>query len=121
MPSRCSATMAAEGRVRLTWAELPDGVAHLVSGRLGDRVVGAVSHDGGYSPGLASTLVLASGERVFVGAEAAEEHPLSGELCRKGAVVAEVLAAEVGAVLAAAAVRRGVEGAGEGVVGEAGV
>ncbi|HLS63705.1 MAG TPA: aminoglycoside phosphotransferase family protein [Ruania sp.] len=110
--------MAAEGRVRLTWAELPDGVAHLVSGRLGDRVVGAVSHDGGYSPGLASTLVLASGERVFVKAVAAEEHPFSGELYRKEAVVAEVLAAEVGAVLPAPAFRWAVEEAVEDGTGE---
>src|SRR5699024_7042836 len=118
MPSRCSATMAAEGRVRMTWAELPDGVAHLVSGRLGGRVVGAVSHDGGYSPGLASTLVLASGERVFVKAVAAEEHPVSGGLYRKEAAVAEVLAAEIGATLPAPAFRRAAEESVEDGTGE---
>uniref|UniRef100_UPI0023F1B0A7 phosphotransferase family protein n=1 Tax=Ruania albidiflava TaxID=366586 RepID=UPI0023F1B0A7 len=100
---------AAEGRARLTWAELPDGVAHLVSGRLGDEVVGAVSHDGGYSPGLASSLVLASGERVFVKAVAAEEHPVSGGLYRKEAAVARVLAEEVGAALPAPAFRWSVD------------
>src|SRR5690625_3494285 len=118
MPSRPSVSTAAEGRARLTWAELPDGVAHLVSGRLGGRVVGAVSHDGGYSPGLASTLVLASGERVFVKAVAAEEHPVSGGLYRKEAAVAEVLAAEVGATLPAPAFRWAAEESVEDGTGE---
>src|SRR5699024_8827047 len=58
---------------------------------------------------LASTLVLASGERVFVKAVAPAEHPRSGELYRKEAAVAEVLAAEVGAVLPAPAFRWSVE------------
>lgn len=96
---------AAEGRARLTWAELPDGVTRLVSERLGESVVRAVSHDGGYSPGLASTLVLGSGERVFVKAVVPAEHPRSGELYRKEAAVAPVLAGEVGAVLPAPAFR----------------
>ncbi len=109
---------AADGRARLTWAELPDGVAHLVVERLGDRVVGAVSHDGGYSPGLASTLVLASGERVFVKAVAAEEHPVSGELYRKESAVAEVLAAQVGAALPAPAFRWSLDGPVEDHTGE---
>lgn len=97
--------MAVETRARLTWADLPDGVAHLVTERLGDRVVGAVSHDGGYSPGLASTLVLGSGDRVFVKAVAPGEHARSGELYRKEAAVARVLADHVGVALPAPAFR----------------
>lgn len=83
--------MTAEGRSRLVWADLPDGVAHLVQDRLGEQVVGSLSHDGGYSPGLASTLMLASGERVFVKAVGEELNAFAVELYRREAAVAPLL------------------------------
>jgi hypothetical protein len=52
-------------RRRPTWSELPPSVRAAVEARLGTRVTAATSHDGGYSPGLASTLSTAAGP-VFV-------------------------------------------------------
>ena len=83
--------MAPEGRSRLVWADLPDGVAHLVQEQLESEVVASVSHDGGYSPGLASTLVLASGERVFVKAVGESLNAFAVELYRREAAVALLL------------------------------
>ena len=79
--------MAPEGRSRLVWADLPDGVAHLITGRLGEQVIGGHSHDGGYSPGLASTLVTESGERVFVKAVGESLNAFAAELYRREAAV----------------------------------
>jgi len=87
--------MAPEGRSRLVWADLPDGVAHLITGRLGERVVGAHSHDGGYSPGLASTLITESGERVFVKAEGQAMNAFAVELYRREAAVVAHLGDQV--------------------------
>lgn len=83
--------MSTEGRSRLVWADLPDGVAHLVTDRLGEQVVASVSHDGGYSPGLASTLVTASGERVFVKAVGESMNAFAAELYRREVAVARLL------------------------------
>ncbi|WP_168211793.1 phosphotransferase family protein [Ruania zhangjianzhongii] len=83
--------MSAEGRSRLVWADLPDGVAHLVQEQLGSEVVASVSHDGGYSPGLASTLVTGSGERVFVKAVGESMNTFAVELYRREAAVAPLL------------------------------
>ena len=87
--------MAPEGRSRLVWADLPDGVAHLVQEQLESEVVGAVSHDGGYSPGLASTLVTGYGERVFVKAVGESLNAFAVELYRREAAVAPLLDARV--------------------------
>lgn len=43
-------------RCRPTWDEIPPEVRAAVEQRLGARVTGWISHDGGLSPGLASTL-----------------------------------------------------------------
>ncbi len=55
----------AETRTRPTWPELPAHVRAEVEARLGAPVTGWTSHDGGYSPGLASTLRTEAGP-VFV-------------------------------------------------------
>ncbi|PFG42651.1 hypothetical protein ATJ88_1319 [Isoptericola jiangsuensis] len=52
-------------RRRPTWSELPPAVRAAVEERLGATVRSASSHDGGYSPGLASTLTTTGGP-VFV-------------------------------------------------------
>ena len=83
--------MAPEGRSRLVWADLPDGVAHLVQEQLESEVVGSVSHDGGYSPGLASTLVTGYGERVFVKAVGESLNAFAVELYRREVAVAPLL------------------------------
>jgi hypothetical protein len=52
-------------RRRPVWPELPDAVRAAIEERLGARVTGWTSQDGGYSPGMASVLETAR-ERVFV-------------------------------------------------------
>jgi hypothetical protein len=52
-------------RRRPTWPELPVAVRDAVEQRLGSHVTDWTSHDGGYSPGLASTLRTGDGA-VFV-------------------------------------------------------
>ncbi|WP_344245274.1 phosphotransferase [Isoptericola hypogeus] len=47
---------AVPSRTRPTWPELPAPVRAAVEARIGMPVTGWTSHDGGYSPGLASTL-----------------------------------------------------------------
>lgn len=68
-------------RRRPTWSALPPGVRAAIEERLGTRVTGATSHDGGYSPGLASTLRTSDGN-VFVKAVAAE-HEFSARAHRQ--------------------------------------
>jgi hypothetical protein len=50
----------------MEWAALPREVRERVEARLGSRVVRAVTQPGGFSPGVAARVQLASGERVFV-------------------------------------------------------
>ena len=52
-------------RVRPTWPDLPDPIRTAIEDRLGAKVTSWVSHDGGYSPGLASVLTTERGP-VFV-------------------------------------------------------
>ncbi|WP_418277420.1 phosphotransferase family protein [Isoptericola jiangsuensis] len=68
-------------RRRPTWSALPRGVRAAIEQRLGARVTGATSHDGGYSPGLASTLMTPDGP-VFVKAVAVE-HEFSARVYRQ--------------------------------------
>lgn len=49
-------TTTVRGRARPTWPELPLPVRAAVEARLGAPVTGWRSHDGGYSPGFASTV-----------------------------------------------------------------
>lgn len=51
---------------RLLWAELPVPVREAVEARCRLRVLAARSHEGGYTGGLASTLALADGSRLFL-------------------------------------------------------
>lgn len=79
-------------RRRPTWPDLPDAIRALIEDRLGATVVDWVSHDGGYSPGPALTLLLADGDRMFVkGADAA--HPDAARFHRREAQVAAALPA----------------------------
>jgi aminoglycoside phosphotransferase (APT) family kinase protein len=59
--------------VRPAWAELPEAVRRLVTGRLGARVVHASSQGAGFTPGFASRLGCADGQRVFVKAASSAE------------------------------------------------
>jgi hypothetical protein len=81
-------------RRRPTWPELPEPVRARVEERLGEPVLGWVSHDSGYSPGPALTLVTAT-DRVFVKAADVAAHPVAAQLHRREALVASVLPADL--------------------------
>ncbi|MFC3500640.1 phosphotransferase [Micromonospora krabiensis] len=78
-------------RSRVHWAELPVQVRAGVQEILGDRVVGAVSQPGGYSPGSADRVRTASGRRAFVKAVSPAQNPDSPRLHRAEARVAAAL------------------------------
>jgi aminoglycoside phosphotransferase (APT) family kinase protein len=65
---------AATGR-RLAWAAVPGWLRQEVEGRLGGRVVEAVTQPTGFSPGMAARLRLDDGRRVFVKAVGPEPNP----------------------------------------------
>ena len=77
-------------RVRLGWDQLPESIREEVSARTG-RVAAVVSHEGGYSPGMAATLTTADGDRVFVKAVSTAFHQRSAELYRDEARVNALL------------------------------
>jgi aminoglycoside phosphotransferase (APT) family kinase protein len=81
-PTNPGRTPVAFGGGRLRWAQLPVDLRAAVEDRLGDRVVGERSVPSGFSPGLASVLTTASGERVFVKAAFAPDEPVSARLHR---------------------------------------
>ncbi|WP_156250039.1 aminoglycoside phosphotransferase family protein [Pseudactinotalea terrae] len=78
-------------RVRLAWSALPDHVRGEIEDRLGSAVVDVLSHEGGYSPGMAATLSTADGGRTFVKAVSASFHRRSWELYRDEARVNAML------------------------------
>jgi hypothetical protein len=88
--ARTTAFPPAEG-VRVTWAELPSRVRSAVEDRLGARVVAASSRPEGFSPGLASRLVSADSDEVFVKAVSKAANPVSIEIHRREARIATAL------------------------------
>lgn len=76
-------TTSSPSRTRPVWPELPAHVRGALEGRLGAPVLAWTSHDGGYTPGMASTLRTARGS-VFVKAVAVE-HDFSAEMYRQEA------------------------------------
>lgn len=81
-------------RRRPTWPELPEHVRVLIEDRLGASVVDWTSHDSGYSPGPALTLVTAT-DRVFVKAADVAAHPVAATFHRREAEVASLLPAGI--------------------------
>lgn len=73
--------MAAPSRLR--WEDLPGPVRTAAESALGARVVNGVTQAGGFSPGLASRLVLEDGRRVFAKAISAARNPRSPGLYRR--------------------------------------
>jgi Phosphotransferase enzyme family len=68
---------------RLRWAELPETVRAAAESALGAGVASDVPQSGGFSPGLASRLVLADGRRVFAKAISTARNPRSPGLYRR--------------------------------------
>jgi aminoglycoside phosphotransferase (APT) family kinase protein len=69
--------------VRLRWAQVPEAIRGAVEGALQSAVVGEAVQSGGFSPGLASKLVLADGRRVFVKAINPDRDPHAPGLYRR--------------------------------------
>ena len=80
--------------VRPTWAELPEAVRRLVTGRLGADVVQASSQGSGFTPGFASRLGCADGRRVFVKAVSSAE-PVIADCYRDEARIVAALPPEL--------------------------
>lgn len=77
--------------VRLQWTDLPEYLRATIEERLGSRVISARSQPSGFSPGVASRLTTADGQRVFLKAVSAEPNPESPEFHRREArIVAEL-------------------------------
>jgi aminoglycoside phosphotransferase (APT) family kinase protein len=86
---------ALTGGVRLPWQQVPDWLRAEVAGRLGGRVISAVTQPGGFSPGAAVRLRLADGRRAFVKAVGAELNPDSPGIYRAEARFAAALPPDV--------------------------
>lgn len=76
---------------RVDWDELPRELRTWAEGMLGARVKGAVSQQGGFSPGAACRLALSDGGRAFLKAVSASVNPDSPKLHRREAEVAAAL------------------------------
>jgi Phosphotransferase enzyme family len=75
--------MHGSGGTRLAWPQLPAGVRAGIEAAAGSAVVHAVTQPGGFSPGLASRVVLASGERAFVKAVGSARDPVAPRFLRR--------------------------------------
>jgi hypothetical protein len=80
---------------RISWWQVPEHVRSAVEASLGGDVVEAVTQDGGYSPGVAAWVRLASGRRAFVKALGVDLHSSSLELYRNEALAMPHLPADL--------------------------
>jgi aminoglycoside phosphotransferase (APT) family kinase protein len=80
--------------VRLAWSDAPAPLRRAIEGDLGSPVIEAVTQPGGFSPGVASRLLLADGGRAFVKAVGPEPNPESPNLHRAEARITARLPAE---------------------------
>jgi hypothetical protein len=85
--------------VRLGWDELPTGLRDVAQAALGATVVGEVRQTGGFSPGVASRLRLANGDRVFVKAVSGQRDARAPDLYRREAEIMKELPAGVAPAL----------------------
>ena len=81
---------AASGQ-RIAWEELPEQVRSAVESWLGSPVVSATTQPGGFSPGVASRLVVADGRRVFVKAVSSTPNRDAPRFHRREAKIAAAL------------------------------
>lgn len=83
--------VAAVGGHRLTWAELPEHVQQRLTSMIGAPVVASSSHEGGFSPALASVLTLADGRTVFAKSINATRNAFSTDGIRREASILAAL------------------------------
>jgi len=76
---------------RITWGELPLQVRDGVERLLGDSVIDAVSQSGGFSPGSADRVLLASGRRAFIKAASVDTNHVTVKLHRAEAAITGAL------------------------------
>ncbi|MGO4385004.1 phosphotransferase [Specibacter sp. RAF43] len=79
------------GGGRISWPELPAPVRAGVEQILGEPVVSAASQPGGFSPGSADRVRLASGRGAFVKAASAQTNAVAATLHRREAAVTATL------------------------------
>jgi aminoglycoside phosphotransferase (APT) family kinase protein len=70
---------------RISWWQVPERVRSAVEASLGSSIVEAVTQEGGYSPGAAARVRLATGRRAFVKALSVDLHSASVALYRNEA------------------------------------
>jgi aminoglycoside phosphotransferase (APT) family kinase protein len=80
---------------RVSWLQVPERVRSWVETSLGSDVVEAVTQEGGYSPGAAVRVRLASGRRAFVKALGADIHANSVGMYRQEAATMPHLPADL--------------------------
>jgi aminoglycoside phosphotransferase (APT) family kinase protein len=80
--------------VRLPWSAAPAWLRRTIEADLGSPVVEAATQPGGFSPGVASRLLLADGRRAFVKTAGTEPNPDSPKLHRAEARIAAALPLE---------------------------
>jgi Phosphotransferase enzyme family len=80
---------------RPRWGDLPPSVRGQIEDLVGDEVAGAENCQGGFSPGFASRLTLASGKRAFAKAVDGREWPSQVPMYRDEAHVAATLPARL--------------------------
>jgi hypothetical protein len=80
--------------IRVHWQDLPRPVRDAIEGRIGGRVVEALTQPGGFSPGLAARLRVDDGRRVFVKAVSEEANPDTPWIHRREAEVVAGLPTE---------------------------
>ncbi|MEU8004700.1 aminoglycoside phosphotransferase family protein [Catellatospora sp. NPDC049111] len=83
--------MTVASGVRIGWADVPEHVRAQVEAILGDRVVAAVTQQGGFSPGTADRVRTAGGRRAFVKAVSTAQNERSVELHRREALITAAL------------------------------
>lgn len=79
--------------VRIHWDEIPLAVRDALEHRLGSRVIEAITQPSGFSPGLASRLVLEDGRRVFLKAVHESGNPDTPGIHRREARIVAALPA----------------------------
>jgi hypothetical protein len=80
-----------ETALRLDWVHLPPTVRRAVEARLGTKVVDSYSRDSGFTPGLASVLLLDDGERAFIKAASIKAQKVAATSYREEARKARTL------------------------------
>jgi aminoglycoside phosphotransferase (APT) family kinase protein len=93
--ARMAESFPAASGTRAAWGDIPAAVREEIEAALGAPVVDAVSQPGGFSPGVASRVVLADGKRAFVKAASPHPNPDTPHIHRREARVAGALPADV--------------------------